>query len=165
MKRVLAQLAVIAIASAAVAQAPAVYPAKGQSPEQIEKDKGECHMWAVKESGFDPASRVAPPQTISVAVQPQPVTGSGARVRGAARGAAAGAVVGEVADNDPGKGAAAGAAGGAMVAGSRQRRANRAAAEAGSTQPNPEYDKYVQDKSRYDGAVNACLTGRGYTLS
>jgi uncharacterized protein YcfJ len=131
----------------------------------MDKDKGECHMWAVKESGFDPASRAMPPQTISVAVQQEPVTGSGARVRGAARGAAAGAVVGEVAGNDAGKGAAGGAAAGAMVAGSRQRRSNRAAAEAGSTQPNPEYDKYMQDKGRYDGAVNACLSGRGYTLS
>jgi len=160
MRRVLAFLAIGMIS--AVANAQSIYPAKGQSPEQMDKDKGECHMWAVKESGFDPASRVAPPQTITV--QGEKVQQTGGRVRGAARGAAAGAVIGEVSGNEPGKGAAGGAAAGAVVAGSRQRRANAAPAPV-SEQPNPEYDQYMQDRGRYDGAVKACLSGRGYTLS
>jgi hypothetical protein len=156
----LAFLAIGMISAASNAQS--IYPAKGQSPEQMDKDKGECHMWAVKDSGFDPASRVAPPPTITV--QGEKVQQTGGRLRGAARGAAAGAVIGEVADNDPGKGAAAGAATGAVVAGSRLRRAN-AAPPPVSEQPNPEYNQYMQDRARYDGAVKACLTGRGYTLS
>lgn len=161
MRCMLALVAIGMLSVAAQAQAPTIYPAKGQSPEQMNQDKGECHMWAVNESGFDPAARVAPPPTIAVA-QEQPKA-TGGRVRGAARGAAAGAVVGEVAGNDPGKGAATGAAVGAVAAGSRQRRQN-AAPPPVSEQPNPEYDQYMQDKARYDGAVKACLTGRGYTL-
>jgi hypothetical protein len=38
-----------------------VYPAKGQSAEQQDKDKGECHQWAVKNSGVNPASVAATP--------------------------------------------------------------------------------------------------------
>jgi hypothetical protein len=41
--------------SAGGAQGPVIYPAKGQSSEQQLKDKGECHVWAVQQSGFDPA--------------------------------------------------------------------------------------------------------------
>ena len=162
MHRMLAFLAIGMISTAVQAQPPTIYPAKGQSPEQLNQDKGECHMWAVNETGFDPAARVAPPPTIAVQQEKAPATGG--RLRGAARGAAAGAVIGEVAGNDPGKGAAGGAAAGAIVAGSRQRRANAAPAPV-SEQPNPEYDQYMQDRARYDGAVKACLTGRGYTLS
>jgi len=32
-----------------------VYPTKGQTPEQLGQDKYECHLWAVKQSGFDPS--------------------------------------------------------------------------------------------------------------
>jgi hypothetical protein len=160
----------VAISAAASAQtSPSiVYPAKGQSPEQVEKDKGECHMWAVKESGFDPAARSAPAPTITVQQPAQQPSGpSGERLRGAARGAAVGAVVGEVANDDAGSGAAAGAAGGAMIGGMKQRQQARAAAQqpTTATQPNPEYEQYLADKARYDGAVKACLIGRGYTLS
>lgn len=31
-----------------------VYPRKGQSDEQIAKDRYECHRWAVEQTGFDP---------------------------------------------------------------------------------------------------------------
>jgi hypothetical protein len=138
-----------------------VYPAKGQSPQQMDQDKGECHVWAVKDAGFDPTVSVAPPPTITVTQEKAPATGG--RLRGAARGAAAGAVVGEVAGNNPSGGAAGGAAVGAMAGGARQRQAN-AAPPPVSEQPNPEYDAYMQNRARYDGAVKACLSGRGYTL-
>jgi len=50
------------------AQAPGAseliaYPKNGQSPEQLAKDKFECHHWAVTQTGFDPtlgASQAAP---------------------------------------------------------------------------------------------------------
>ncbi|NBA97453.1 DUF6515 family protein [Pseudomonas sp. R5(2019)] len=32
------------------------YPAYGQSPQQVDQDRYECHRWAVEQSGFDPAS-------------------------------------------------------------------------------------------------------------
>ena len=89
--------------TAAYGQGTVIYPAKGQTPEQQNKDKGECHVWAVQQSGFDPTQAQAP-------TAPPPSQG-GERARGAARGAAAGAAVGAVA-GDAGKGAAAGAAAG-----------------------------------------------------
>ena len=63
-----------------------VYPAKGQSPDQQKKDEGECHGWAVKQSGFDPS---APPPAAAAPAKPTTATGTtpGAGVRGAAGGA------------------------------------------------------------------------------
>ena len=80
-----------------------VYPAKGQSAQQQEKDEPECYTWAVKQSGFDPAK--PPPQ--QQAAKP-PTTATGTTPGAGARGAAGGAVVGAIA-GDAGAGAAAGA--------------------------------------------------------
>src|SRR6266446_9028403 len=32
-----------------------IYPAKGQSQAQQDKDRYECHSWAVQQTGFDPS--------------------------------------------------------------------------------------------------------------
>ncbi len=45
---------VFSMAGAASAQEPIIYPSKGQSAEQQEKDKFECYSWAKQQSGFDP---------------------------------------------------------------------------------------------------------------
>ena len=39
------------------------YPKNGQTPEQQEQDRYECHRWAAEQSGFDPTQSVggAPP--------------------------------------------------------------------------------------------------------
>jgi hypothetical protein len=38
------------------------YPAYGQSPQQVDQDRYDCHRWAVEQSGFDPAAATyAPP--------------------------------------------------------------------------------------------------------
>ena len=42
------------IAETAVAQDLMIYPAKGQSQDQMEKDKFECYSWAKGQTGFDP---------------------------------------------------------------------------------------------------------------
>jgi hypothetical protein len=120
----------------ALAQTP--YPAKGQSPQQQQKDMAECQAWAAQQTGGPAAA-------------PQP-TATGQGVRGAARGAAIGAVGGAI-GGDAGKGAAIGAATGAMVGGV-QRRQDRRAAQAASTQQN----------ANFSGAISACLEGRGYTV-
>lgn len=36
--------------------APIIYPAKGQTQQQQQADQGECHGWAVQNTGIDPAS-------------------------------------------------------------------------------------------------------------
>lgn len=117
-----------------------VYPAKGQSPQQQQKDQGECSGWAMQQSGANPAAMPPPPG-------PQ-----GQVVRGAGRGAAIGAVGGAI-GGDAGKGAAIGAATGALVGGFRRADQRRAAEQAQS-----------QASAEYGRAFAACLEGRGYTV-
>lgn len=146
-------LAAWAIAFAASAQQPIVYPAKGQSPQQQSSDLAACQGWAKQSTGVDP---VAIAQQSS---QPAPAQQQGGRVRGAAGGAAGGAMIGAIA-GDAGKGAAIGAVTGTVVGGSRQRRSNQAAAEqqqAGAQQAS-------QQMATFNRAVGACMTGRGYTV-
>jgi hypothetical protein len=133
-----------------------IYPSKGQSQAQQDKDRYECHSWAVQQTGFDPS-------------RPQAATGQSAQqyqpskphvLQGAGRGAALGAVGGAITGN-AGKGAAAGAAMGGMAGGFRRRderlrqadvQADRAAAG------NPARAAYMR-------AMSACLQGRGYTVN
>ena len=90
-----------------------IYPAKGQSQEQQQKDEFECHQWAVQQTGYDPTRAQQAPQ--------QQTTQQGGAVRGAAGGALLGAGIGAIA-GDTGKGAAIGAGAGAVAGGARQRR-------------------------------------------
>lgn len=137
----------LVVSSVALGQ-QAVYPAKGQSPEQQKTDEGECHTWAVQQSGYDPAN---PPATATA--KAAPATGSGARVRGAT----AGAVVGAAGGNDVGNAAAKGAVAGGVV----QRNRNRAAA----SQANQAQAQQQQaGMAGYQKARQACLEGRGYTV-
>ena len=41
-------------AGSVIAQELIIYPAKGQSQDQMEKDKFECYTWAKGQTGFDP---------------------------------------------------------------------------------------------------------------
>ncbi len=145
-------LATMLVASAGWAQGPMIYPAKGQSAEQQTKDKGECHVWAVQQSGFDPAKA----QTAST---PPPPQQGGQRARGAARGAAAGAVGGAIA-GDAGTGAAAGAAVGTMAGGVKKRDQARQQ----QAQAQQQQQAAAQGQATYQKAVAACLEGRGYTV-
>lgn len=130
------------------ATAQYAYPAKGQSAATQAKDEAACSKWATGKTGYDPAR----PPPVAVA-QPAPVTGSGARVRGAAGGAAIGAISG----GDVGDAAVAGA----VVGGVRRRAANRRAADAqnqaGAQQAQAANASYVQARS-------SCLSGRGYSI-
>jgi hypothetical protein len=140
------------LVSSGAAQGPVIYPGKGQSPEQQNKDKGECHVWAVQQSGFDPAQAQAAPA-------PAPQGPTGERARGAARGAAVGAVGGAI-GGDAGKGAAAGAAAGTVAGGVRKRQ-NQRQQEAQTEQVQ---QANSQGLANYNKAVGACLEGRGYTV-
>lgn len=103
-----------AIALRASSQELFIYPARGQSPAQENRDKGECMERATNQTGYNPAfasSPGAPPQTGS------PTRGV---LGGAARGAAGGAVGGAI-GGDAGKGAAIGAAEGGLFGMMRQR--------------------------------------------
>ena len=80
------------ISVAAQAQDPIVYPAKGQSNEQMEKDKFECYNWAKQQTGFDPMQV----PTATSAPPPQQSEGPGV-VGGAGRGALGGLAIGAIA--------------------------------------------------------------------
>jgi len=144
-----ALLLLLAAALALPASAQYVYPAKGQSPDRQKKDEGECYTWAVQQSGVDPAK----PQAAAPAPAQQPVTGSGARARGAAVGAAAGAITG----NDAGDAAKVGA----VVGASAQRQQNRRAA---SQQQQQAAAQQQSGQASFQKARAACLEGRGYTV-
>ncbi len=126
-----------------------VYPAKGQSTQQQQKDEGECYTWAVKQSGFDPAK---PPPQQQAAKTTATGTTPGAGVRGAAGGALVGAVAGD---------AGAGAAAGAVVARSQSRRQNAATAQ---QQQQQQQASTTQQQAAFGKARAACLEGRGYTV-
>jgi uncharacterized protein YcfJ len=128
-----------------------IYPAKGQSAEQQQKDEFECHQWAVQQTGFDPTKTQQAPQ--------QQTTQQGGVLRGAAGGALLGTGIGAIAGNT-GKGAAIGAVAGAAGGGARQRQQQKqqeVANQQAQTQQQAQIDKYNKAKS-------VCLEGRGYTV-
>jgi hypothetical protein len=145
------------IGTSARAQDLYIYPSKGQSQAQQDKDRYECHTWAVKETGFDPSKPQTAPSTGSNQYQPsQPHV-----LKGAARGAALGAVGGAITGN-AGKGAGAGAAMGGVAGGFRRRdekvqQANSQAADASSA--------ISSQRTSYNRAIAACLQGRGYNVN
>lgn len=117
-----------------------VYPQKGQSEAQQEKDEFECYKWARSNSGVDPS---APAQGTDPSQRARGTVG------GAARGAAMGAAIGGIA-GDAGKGAAAGAvAGGA--------RGRRGAIEG-------EKAAQAERQNTSQRAFAACMDARGYSV-
>jgi len=133
--------------SSAPAQNLIIYPAKGQSQEQMEKDKFECYSWAKQQTGFDPMVASTAPQ--------QATPGKDSTVRGAAKGAAVGAGIGAIA-GDAGKGAAVGAAFGGLK-GRHQRKEAEQVQQQQAAQTN-------QRVNEYNRAYSACLEAKGYTV-
>lgn len=143
MKRALLGTLAVAACTVVAGRAMAglyVYPSKGQSAEQQNKDSYECYGWAKAQSGVDPG---APPPPVDRGAR------AGQTLGGAARGAALGAAVGGIAGN-AGKGAAAGA----VVGGARGRRRGIEA----------EHAQAAETRNAYDRAFGACMEGRGYTI-
>ena len=69
-KRVLALILLMGLASgSAWAAGPYIYPAKGQSQQQMEQDKFDCYNWAKKQTGFDPMN---PPPSVPPPPSSQP---------------------------------------------------------------------------------------------
>jgi hypothetical protein len=152
-------LAATLISGLAFAADLIIYPAKGQSPEQQNRDQYECHRWAVQQTGVDPSN---PSSAVSAPGSDQrstPMLGRGSQpnaVRGGARGAALGAVGGAIAGN-AGKGAAAGAAVGGL--GGAIRRRDQAANSTASAN-----SAATSKLNAYNRAMAACMTGRGYSV-
>jgi hypothetical protein len=128
-----------------------IYPNNGQTQQQQDQDRYECHTWSVSQTGFDPtrpppSGPGAPPPTSSPA-------------RGALGGAAVGAIGGAIGGN-AGLGAAIGAGTGALIGGARRRNQEQYAADVNQQQAAA----YAQQTDAYNRALGACLEGRGYTV-
>ena len=131
-----------------------VFPANGQSDEQLEQDKFSCYGWAKNQSGFD--TMVIPKATTP---PPSREKKSGGAVRGALGGAALGAIIG-----DRSKAAKRGAAAGALVGGVRQSSANSATEKANAQWEQEQAANYANNRNLYNRAYGACLEGKGYTV-
>jgi OmpA family protein len=136
-----------------------IYPARGQSPQQEQFDKGQCYSWAVQQSGFDPAN----PQ---VYTPPPPSAGApeGGLFRGAAGGAALGAVGGAIGGN-AGEGAAIGAGVGALFGLMRRARWAEQQQQQQQSYEAQQQSAMAQGHAAYNRAFSTCMTGRGYTVS
>lgn len=156
---------------ALAAAQPYIYPNLGQTFQQQESDKGQCYMWAVQQTGFDPANphvaMAPPPQPWQ---QQQPQAPQGGMLRGAAGGAALGAVGGAI-GGDAGKGAAIGAGVGALFGGMRRMRFEQEQQQQMQMQQQQQQSYMAQQqgamaqgRANYERAFGACMAGRGYTV-
>ena len=141
-----------------------VYPTSGQSPAQMKQDQYECHLWAVRQTGFDPSDPpVAPHARVRVVSEPAPGTDT-------LNGAAGGAIIGAVAagPRSAGTGAVVGALAGALfgAASDNARQQQAADEQARINAANDNRWAYGQEQraAEYRRAVSACLTGRNYTV-
>jgi hypothetical protein len=127
--------------------------------EKAAKDRSECTVIAMDQSGFDPVLAEPPPRTVSTTQQRGGT--SGEAVTDVAKGAAGGAVVGVVGGaimGKPGTGAAAGAAMGGLIGGARHYQKRNEMVT--TTRPNPEYERYMNAKAGYKRAFDDCLASR-----
>jgi hypothetical protein len=135
-----------------------VYPLKKQSAAQQDRDRYECHRWAVGQTGFDPSATY--PDDPSY-LDPQPYRPTQPHVlRGAGRGAALGVVGGAITGN-AGKGAAAGAAMGGLAGGFRRRDEKR---QYETQRRSDASSAQAKRQANYTRAMAACLEGRGYSV-
>ena len=141
-------------AGTALASELYIYPAKGQSSEQQDKDKFECYNWAKKDTGFDP---MAVPTTSTA--PPSSQKKSGGIVRGGLGGAALGAIIG-----DSSKSAKRGAVAGGLIGGVRQSSQNKQTEQNRQQWEQQESANYANNRNNYNRAYSACLEGRGYTV-
>ena len=146
--------------SEVLAQDLFVFPNRGQSNEQMQRDRMECHAWARQQTGFDPF------QASSGAPMPQTSGGStlGGMAGGGAVGAAGGAVIGGIAGNF-GRGAAIGAASGALLGGMARSSQNRSDADATRQWAQQEAATQAAARDRFSRAYRTCLEGKGYTVN
>lgn len=155
------------VAAAALAQAaPVIYPAKGQTDSQVEKDKFECYQWAKAQSGFDPAQASQPAPMTAAAPSTAGKPSDSAALAGMAKGAAGGAAVAELADKDAGRGAAVGLVANTLREKLKQQQQQAAQGQATQAQMQQMQAQQAraQQRGAYDRAFGACLEGRGYVV-
>jgi len=145
------------------AQEIIVYPAQGQSNDQMEKDKFECYGWAKGQTGFDPMQM---PTATSPPPSQERKSVGGSALKGGVAGGAGGAIIGGIAGGSKGarKGAAIGGLSGGAVGGMRSSRQNRQADQQQKQWEQQQANQYMQQRNNYNRAYSACLEGKGYTV-
>jgi hypothetical protein len=141
-----------------------VYPNNGQTAEQTDRDRYECHIWAVQQTGVDPSRPDAPPYE-RVVVQPASPPGTGTAV-----GAIGGAILGGLiaGPRNAGAGVVLGAATGAIVGTAADASAQAQAQQINQASAAQAAQAAAAGRARADAyhrALGACLQGRGYTVS
>ena len=140
-----------------------VYPRKGQSPMQLDRDRYECHLWAMEKTGYDPS---LPPLPVKrhVRVEPVPPVGHDTAFLGFT-GALLGAMIGGY--HHAPEGALIGGAIGAMTGLASDSARAAAARRIEAEQENRDQQRSTQVEGRatdYRRAIGACLEGRGYSV-
>ncbi len=140
------------------------YPEHGQNQALQERDRYECYLWAVKQSGFNPSQshHLAPHQRIVVKSAPQPRTNA---VGGAITGAMLGSVISP--HHRTGEGLVFGAITGALLGMAsdvaRQQKLNSIQQQYDTSNMN-NYARLEKQARDYKRAMTACLEGRGYSV-
>ena len=130
-----------------------VYPKNNQTPQQQQKDEGECYAWAKQQTGIDP-------DAASSGQQPQAKQAKGGAVKGGAGGAAGGAAIGAIA-GDAGTGAAIGATAGAVRGRRQQKKANKEAEKQAQQQAGAQQQEAL---NKVKAAFSSCIDARGYSV-
>jgi|HubBroStandDraft_1064217.scaffolds.fasta_scaffold109443_2 hypothetical protein len=142
------------------------YPQQGQTPEQQDRDRYECYLWASQQTGFDPSAPNVPPHDRFVVMGGPPGPPPGAQT---AVGAVTGGIIGALIA--PPRAAGFGAVAGALVGGtigasaeaSQNQQAQYVASQNAAAQ-QAQMGQIEQKASDYRRALGACLEGRGYTV-
>ncbi len=137
----------------------AIFPAKGQTPEQQKADESAAYDWATRQTGWDPYQAKAALEQQGHVASDAASAAKGGAVRGAAGGAAIGAVAGAIA-GDAGKGAAIGSATAGLSGGMRSRRAVRSAGNTSATA----VAAYQQQFGLWARNYMAAMEAKGYTV-
>jgi hypothetical protein len=136
------------------------YPSQGQSAAQQDRDRYDCYVWAVDQTGFDPSRQIGPRESRAAVV---PARSPGETIGTAA---AVGAVIGAVAagPGDAAKGAVVGALAGSVV-GSAAASADQQQAQAAQVRHDRRGGgRHEREATEYRRAMSACLEGRGYSV-
>jgi hypothetical protein len=134
------------------------YPTQNQPPQQQDRDRYECHEWAVHQTSFDPSAANVPPHDRVRVVGPPPGT---ATAIGAVSGAILGAAVAH--PYEAGAGAVVGAIAGGAV-GTAVDAANASHVQQVRVADARQSAALEQKASNYRRAISACLEGRGYSV-
>jgi Glycine zipper 2TM domain len=135
------------------------YPEHGQSADQQSRDRYECSLWAVHQTGFDPSAPNVPAYDRVVVSGPPPGTGT-------AVGAIAGAILGAAISPrwDRGAGAVFGGITGAMIGSASDAQRAQENQMAMSEQDQQQAAAMARKAADYRRAIGACLDARGYSV-